>query len=104
MLSGFPRQPDRLPRIGLELYTVRDLMQEDVARTLEQVARTGYREVEFAGYFGERPARIRSLLDRLGLTSPSTHLSLEDLTGEKTFDIADAVGHRYLVVGLTRSR
>ena len=99
-LSGFPRQGDRLTRIGLQLYTVRDLMQVDVARTLDQVARAGYREVEFAGYFGESPSRIRSLLDALGLASPSTHVSLVDLTREtsRTFDVADAIGHRYIVV------
>jgi sugar phosphate isomerase/epimerase len=99
-LSGFPRKRDRLTRIGLQLYTVRGLMRADVARTLDQVARAGYREVEFAGYFGESPGRIRSLLDALGLTSPSTHVSLEDLTreGSRTFDIAEAIGHHYLVV------
>ena len=91
---------DGLERIGLQLYTVRDLMRADVARTLEKVARAGYREVEFAGYFGETPARIRGLLDSLGLASPSTHLSLEDLRSglSRTLDLAETIGHRYLVV------
>lgn len=89
-----------LDRIGLQLYTVRDLMSDDVARTLEKVAAVGYREVEFAGYFGEAPARLRGLLDGLGLISPSTHLSLEALGPElnRTMDEAEAIGHRYLVV------
>jgi sugar phosphate isomerase/epimerase len=90
-----------LERVGLQLYTVRDLMEADVARTLEQVAEVGYREVEFAGYFGEPPVRIRRLLDRLGLTSPSTHLSLADLSPaglSRTLDLAETIGHRYLVV------
>ena len=90
----------RLDRIGLQLYTVRDLMQADVARTLEQVAEIGYREVEFAGYFGVAPRRIRDLLDGLGLASPSTHLSLRELGPElpRTLELAEAIGHRYLVV------
>jgi sugar phosphate isomerase/epimerase len=89
-----------LDRTGLQLYTVRDLMEADVARTLEKVAAVGYREVEFAGYFGETPARLRGLLGSLGLTSPSTHLSLEALGPElgRTLDQAEAIGHRYLVV------
>lgn len=93
-----PGEP--LERIGLQLYTVRDLMRADVARTLERVAAVGYREVEFAGYFDESPIRIRGLLDSLGLASPSTHLPLADLRQhlDRTLDLAESVGHRYLVV------
>lgn len=99
LLHPAPGPGDRT-RIGLQLYTVRDLMGRDVPRTLEKVARVGYREVEFAGYFGETPARVRGLLDGLGLVSPSTHLSLEDLRSglSRTLDEAETIGHRYLVV------
>ena len=94
------RQVPPLERIGLQLYTVRELMQADVARTLERVAKVGYLEVEFAGYFGETPRRIRGLLDSLGLEAPSTHLSLRDLGPDlpRTLDLAETMGHRYLVV------
>ena len=54
---------DRIERIGLELYTVRAEMKLDVPATLARVAKVGYREVEFAGYFGNDPARLRALLD-----------------------------------------
>jgi sugar phosphate isomerase/epimerase len=89
-----------LERIGLQLYTVRELMRQDLARTLERVAKIGYREVEFAGYFGETPARIRGLLDSVGLDAPSTHLSLRDLGPDlaRSLDLAERIGHRYLVV------
>jgi sugar phosphate isomerase/epimerase len=100
MFGAIRRPRDRLQRIGLQLYTVRDLMQADVGRTLEQVAAIGYREVEFAGYFGESPARLRLLLDAVGLSAPSSHFSLADLTkdSERGFDAAEIIGHRYLVV------
>lgn len=64
---------EQLPRIGVQLYTVRNQMRESVEKTLEQVARIGYKEVEFAGYFGRTPQQIRSILDANGLTSPSAH-------------------------------
>lgn len=75
-------------------------MRADVARTLEAVAQVGYREVEFAGYFGETAVRIRRLLDGVGLTSPSAHLSLRELGPDlqRTLDLAQTIGHRYLVV------
>lgn len=100
MFDALTRPGNRLHRIGLQLYTVRDLMQANVGRALEQVAAIGYREVEFAGHFGESPTRIRMLLDAVGLSAPSGHVSLAELTksSERTFDAAEAIGHRYLVV------
>ena len=44
--------------IGLQLYTVRDLMDRDVEYTLRQVAGIGYREVEFAGLFDKEPKKV----------------------------------------------
>ncbi len=100
LVGALQRPGERLERIGLQLYTVRDLMQADVGRTLEKVAAIGYREVEFASYFGESPARLRMLLDAVGLEAPSSHVSLQRLTDDSAlvFDAAEIVGHRYLVV------
>src|SRR6266581_8995170 len=75
--SPQPLAPRRkLDRIGLQLYTVRHQMEKDVEGTIARVAATGYREVEFAGYFGKSPRDVRALLDHHGLSSPSSHVSL----------------------------
>ena len=43
-------------------------------REFMKVAAIGYREIEPAnGYNNRSPAEFRSMLDRLGLTMPSTH-------------------------------
>ena len=61
-------------QIGLELYTVRDLMAKEYEGTLEKVAAIGYKEIEPAnGYNNLPPKQYRALLDRLGLAMPSTH-------------------------------
>jgi sugar phosphate isomerase/epimerase len=85
--------------IGLQLYTVRDLMQRDVEYTLRQVAAIGYREVEFAGLFDKEPKKVRGMLDKLGLTSPSSHMSLEVLTASLSgvVDEVQALGNDYVV-------
>ena len=54
-----PRSQLRNQRVGLQLYTVRDRMQRDLAGTLAVVGAIGYREVEFAGYFGKSPRQVR---------------------------------------------
>lgn len=91
---------DKLARIGVQLYTVRDEMARDVERTLARVAEIGYQEVEFAGYFDRDPKAIRATLDAVGLSAPSAHVPFEALGDpwHKTLDDAQAVGHRYVVV------
>ncbi|HEX2781419.1 MAG TPA: sugar phosphate isomerase/epimerase [Gemmatimonadaceae bacterium] len=85
--------------IGVQLYTVRDEMQKDVAATLARVAQIGYTEVEFAGYFDKTPAQIRAILDQNGLTAPSSHVPLQMLQGDLAGVIAAAktIGHQYIV-------
>lgn len=97
-VAATPRR--KLDRIGLQLYTVRDQMQADLPGTLARVAAAGYKEVEFAGYFGRSPAEIRDLLARNSLTSPSTHIPIQMMRSEwqKTLDFARQVGHQWLVI------
>jgi sugar phosphate isomerase/epimerase len=92
--------PGKLERIGVQLYTVRREMQASVESTLERVARIGYKEVEFAGFFGRSARDIRALLDTNGLTAPSSHSA--DLTSVRTrfaqvLEDATTVGHRYVI-------
>ena len=100
--SSFPSPlrsafPDRW---GLQLYTVRSLMADDVEGTLAAVAGIGYREVEFAGYFGRAPAELRATLEASQLAAPAAHLSLAELRANfgAHADAAAEIGHRYLVL------
>ncbi len=91
---------DRIDKVGLQLYTVRGMMEQSVEKTLYEVAQVGYKEVEFAGYFG-RPARaVRQLLDRNGLKAPSTHVGTEKLQSGwyRTLNDAAEMGHKWMVV------
>jgi len=90
----------KLKKVGLQLYTVRDLMKADLPGTLRKVAQIGYKEVEFAGYFGRSPAQIRALLKQNGLTSPSSHIGLDILEKDpvKAFADAKAIGHQWATV------
>lgn len=92
--------PLTVDEIGLQLYTVGDLMRQDFAGTVERVAAIGYKRVEFAGYFNTSPEEVRALLDRLGVKSPSTHIAMEllrrDLAGQ--IHIAQVIGHEYITI------
>lgn len=86
--------------IGLELYTVRDLMDKDFEGTLAKLAEIGYKEVEPANaYNNMSPADFRKMLDRHGLSAPSTHSGPTvgpDL--EKQFEGFQIMGIRYTSV------
>jgi sugar phosphate isomerase/epimerase len=90
----------KIKRVGVQLYSVRDLMKADLPGTLAQVAGIGYKEVEFAGYFGRTPAQIRELLKRNKLSSPSSHLPFESLQSgwQKQLDDAKAAGHEWVTI------
>ncbi len=96
----------KLPAIGLQLYTVRSLMEKDVDATLATVAGVGYREVEFAGYFNRTPASLRATLDSLKLTAPSCHVALDAVEGgfDATAAAAAMMGHRWVVVASVPGR
>ena len=76
---GALAQPRPSWRPGLQLYTVRDALGADRERTLESVARTGYREVELAGLAGVTAQAMQAGLKRHGLDAPSMHASYDRL-------------------------
>ena len=102
--------------IGLQLYTVREAMQQDPAGTLAKVAQLGYNSVEGATYtgtqkfYGMEPAAFAKVLQQNGLIMPSSHYVLGEaqqngqptqgtiLHGwDKAVDDAAAAGVKYMV-------
>jgi len=67
------RPPNGPRRSAWSLYTVRDLMERDFEGTLAKLAALGYREVEPANAYNMSPRHFRAMLDRHGLSAPSTH-------------------------------
>ncbi len=93
-------QGRRVENVGLQLYTLRNEMSQDFEGTLARVAELGYKEMEFAGYFGRSASDVRRILDRNGMTSPASHIQLQalrdDLEGE--VERAATLGQKYIVV------
>jgi sugar phosphate isomerase/epimerase len=98
-----------IDRVGLQLYTVRNLMKQDFDGTVAGVAKIGYKEVEFAGYYGKSPKEVRALLDSNGLTSPSAHHPMQpppngegktpalETDLQEIIDGANIIGQKFLV-------
>lgn len=68
----------------LQLYSVRDAMEQDVRKALQSVAALGYQRVEFAGFFRIAPGLLREWLAESALYVFGSHLSCDTI--EADFD------------------
>ena len=95
------RAAPRWSPLGVQLYTVRSALADDVPGTLAALAEIGYEEVETAGLHGLEPVAFRSLLDEHGLRAISAHTPLESLAAgalDAALDQAETLGQRWLTV------
>lgn len=72
----------KLP-IGIQLYTLADLLRSDLEGTIASVARIGYKAVEIPSYMGKTPAQLRASFDSNGLTCTGAHVGLRPGTAEE---------------------
>lgn len=86
--------------IALQLYSVRDNMEQDFRGTLEQVKALGYEGVEFAGLFDQKPEDIKAMLAEIGLVALSAHVPFVDMMADPkgTMDTYAAIGCKYIVI------
>jgi len=97
--ASLAASPASGPAIGLQLYTIRSLMESDFRGAMEEVATIGYDEVEFAGYYNRTPDEILALLNDLDLASPAAHIPLQRIreAPDEVIQMAKTIGHQYLV-------
>ena len=90
--------PLRMP-IGLQLYSVRNLLPADFAGTLAQVRSAGYSVVEAAGYYNRSAADFRRAMDAAGLRCVSTHHPLNELETQldQSIEYGQALGLEYMI-------
>ncbi|MBS1834044.1 MAG: sugar phosphate isomerase/epimerase [Acidobacteria bacterium] len=91
--------------VGLELFSVRKELAEDLNGTLAAVAKMGYQGVEFfSPYFAwtpEKAKEVRKYIDGLGLKCLSTHNSRSAFTGDgidKAVELNTILGSRFIVM------
>lgn len=99
--SSGPRlfaSPLGLP-IGLQLYSVREMLPTDFAGTLHKLGELGYREVEAAGFFGHSAADVKSAMADAGLRCVSAHYAWNDLHPKlaEIIDFHHKIGAEYII-------
>lgn len=116
--------PNALKKVGVQLFSIPKLLENDFRGAMSMLAGMGYKEVEFfgpfpfstgsakerwksitpalgfsgSGYFGHSPAEVRSILREYGIAATSTHTDLETLQTrmDQLGEAGDLVGFEYV--------
>lgn len=86
--------------IALQLYSVREQMEQSVEETLKQVKALGYDGVEFAGLFDKTPEEMRALCEKNDLIPLSAHVPFVDMMAqpEKLMEDYAKIGCQFIVI------
>ena len=97
--------------IGLQLYSLRDIIKNDIKSIITKVAAIGYKEVETYsytakdGFWGLDAKAFKALLSQHGMTSPSGHFGMDDFMSGSSSDAlksyieaANILGSEYVTV------
>lgn len=85
---------------GLQLFSVRDITKDDLDGALRQVAEMGYKNVEFAGFFGYSAEEVKAMLDKYGLKVSGTHTGWQEVAEhfEETVAYHKTIGNKNIIV------
>ena len=86
--------------VAVQVYSVRDSAEANLADTLRKIKEMGYAGVEFAGLYGLSPEYVKGLCDGIGLVPLSAHIPLDEMIADpdKTFSDYAKIGCKYAAV------
>lgn len=87
-----------MAKVALQLYTIREECDRDLAGTIRRVAAIGYDGVELFQLHGHAPEQVRDWLDESGLAVAGRHARLEAFESE-----LDALGAELATLGTSRA-
>lgn len=91
-------------KIGIQLYTLRTIIDQNVKEVLTKVKQMGFDGVELAGFYGLSAVELHTILNDLNLEVISTHESIERLTNhiEEVIKDYQILGTKHIVIPFTR--
>ena len=89
--------------IGIQLYTLRDLVKQDFIGTITALAKIGYNSIEAAGYndgkfYGYKPSEYKKVLTDLGLAPMSSHSGINPENAKKVAEDTLNAGMSYIIL------
>jgi sugar phosphate isomerase/epimerase len=91
-----------IKEFAVQLYSIRDVVQQDIPGSFAKLANLGYTGVEFAGYYGLSATEVKKLLNDNGLKSAGSHVGMHVLGEEKSLQdeiaFSQTIGTEFLIV------
>jgi sugar phosphate isomerase/epimerase len=90
---------NRTVRLSVQLYTLRDSLEEDLTGTLRSLREMGFEYVELAGYYGRTAPDFASILSDEGLKVSAGHWGLDQIRNvDQTCREAECFGCMHVVL------
>lgn len=88
-----------MKKLAVQLYSLRDYLDDGVEPMLQAVKDCGFTGVEFASYYEMPTSELRALLDKIGLEAYSSHVPLDRLKNETQQVLEEALdlGLEYVI-------
>ncbi len=125
-IASFFSNDQQIDRIGVQLFSIPNILEKDFAGTMKMLSKIGYKEIEFygpysfsakedierwkavtpslgfsgCGYFGLTVQQVKKILDDNGLSSPSMHTGLFTLENRmaEMAEAAQVLGTKYVIL------
>ena len=87
-------------KYGIQMYSLRDVAEVNLKEALKTAAEIGYKQIEFAGFFGNSAEDIKSWLDEYGLECSGTHSLIGELINnfDETVKFHKTIGNKYYII------
>lgn len=92
----------KVEKVGLQTYTFREAFGQDFIGTFKMIKDVGYDYVELneRNYSDRTPTELKAILDDVGLPSPATHISYNNLANDISglIETAQILGCEYMIL------
>lgn len=89
-----------MKNIGLQLYSIKEISENNFIGAIKLTADCGYDGIEFAGYFDTPAKELKKVLEGNGIVACGTHTGFEALENDfnKTVEYNLEIDNRYIII------
>lgn len=89
-----------MEKMGLQFWSIREEMAQDLLGMIEKAAEMGYTGVQFAGFFDHSAEDVKAKMDEVGIMAAGAHVQLTDLENnlDETLKYHETIGNNLIIV------
>lgn len=89
-----------MPKAALQLYSIKEIAEQDFYHAIHIAKQVGYDGVEFAGFYGKEAIETKKYLDDLDILPAGSHVGLSAVVDKfsETMEYNATISNKYIVV------